>query len=152
MNAQYAQTLKSLKLKATPKRLAILALLGEEKAYFSPEEAWHRLKEQFSRIGLPTVYRNLEELAAGGVITKVIHPNRQLYYHFCPNRKHHHHFICLSCHKVEDVTACGLEHIEREVGEKIGGKVLSHLVQVNGLCRACYARESGRSAGGRVTA
>ena len=137
MHLQHSQTLKSLNLKATPKRLAILSLLGEEMTYAGPEDIWHKLKGQFSRIGLPTVYRNLEELAAGGIITKVIHPNRKLYYHFCPNRDHHHHFICLACRRVEDVDACGLEGIEREIGERLGGKVLSHLVQVDGLCRAC---------------
>lgn len=143
MPNRYRETLKSLKLKATPKRLAILALLGEEMAYVSPEEIWQRLKGEFGRLGLPTVYRNLEELAAGGVITKVIHPNRQLYYHFCPNRDHHHHFICLACRRVEDVAGCGMEVIEREIGERIGGRVLSHLVQVNGLCRDCSAAKEG---------
>jgi Fe2+ or Zn2+ uptake regulation protein len=138
-------TLKSLNLKTTPKRLAILRLLGEEPTYVSPEEIWRRLKGDFPRIGLPTVYRNLDELAEGGVICKVIHPNRQLYYFFCPNRSHHHHFICLSCRKVEDLDVCVLQQIEREVDGKIGGTVLSHLMQVNGLCRECSAaeRESG---------
>ncbi|HEY6873834.1 MAG TPA: transcriptional repressor [Geobacteraceae bacterium] len=143
MHARHSQTLKSLNLKATPRRLAILALLGEAMTYVSPEEVWHRLKGEFGRIGLPTVYRNLEELAAGGVITKVLHPNRQLYYLFCPNREHHHHFVCLACRRVEDVDACGLENIEREIGERLGGRVTSHLVQVNGLCRACSATEEG---------
>ena len=151
MSAQYGKTLKSLNLKATPKRLAILTLMGREAAYISPEEIWLKLKSQFDRVGLPTVYRNLEELAAGGVITTVIHPNRQLYYHFCPNRDHHHHFICVACRKVEDVDFCGLENIEREVGDKIGGKVLSHVVQVNGLCRSCAAagNGNGRAEGAR---
>lgn len=148
MRAQFGHTLKSLNMKATPKRLAILALMGREAAYISPEEVWLKLKDQFDRIGLPTVYRNLEELAAGGVITKVIHPNRQLYYYFCPNRDHHHHFICVACRKVEDVDFCGLENIEQEVGEKIGGKVLSHVVQVNGLCRACCSAGTGSSGTG----
>ena len=137
MRSQHTKTLKSLNLKATPKRLAILALMGREAAYVSPEDIWLKLKEQFARIGLPTVYRNLEELAAGGVVSTVIHPNRQLYYYFCPNQAHHHHFVCISCRRVEDVDACVLGEIEREVGEKIGGTVLSHVVQVNGLCRAC---------------
>ncbi len=145
MGLQHRQTLKSLNLKATPKRLAILALLGEAMTYVSPEEIWHQLKGEFGRIGLPTVYRNMEELAAGGVISKVIHPNRQLYYYFCPNRVHHHHFVCLECRRVEDVDACGMEDIEREIGERLGGRVISHLVQVNGLCRDCStAREGGR--------
>lgn len=147
MRHHYSLTLKSLNLKATPKRLAILALLGEKMSYVSPEEVWCKLKGQFSRIGLSTVYRNLEELAAGGVINTVIHPNRQLYYNFCPNQSHHHHFVCLACRRVEDVAVCGLENVEREVGEKTGGKVLSHLVQVNGLCRYCSAGEAGSGGG-----
>jgi len=137
MTAHHGTMLKSLNLKTTPKRLAILAIMVKEAAYISPEEIWLKLKGQFDRIGLPTVYRNLEELAAGGVITTVIHPNRQLYYHYCPNRDHHHHFICVACRRVEDVDICGLEKMEREVGRKVGGRVLSHVVQVNGLCRAC---------------
>ncbi|HTG81283.1 MAG TPA: Fur family transcriptional regulator [Geobacteraceae bacterium] len=145
MPLRHSQTLKSLNMKATPKRLAILTLLGQEMTYAGPEDIWHKLKGQFGRIGLPTVYRNLEELAARGVITKVIHPDRKLYYHFCPNRDHHHHFICLACRKVEDVDACGLEEIEREIGERIGGTVISHLVQVNGLCRTCSAMQEGGS-------
>jgi len=145
MPLRHSQTLKSLNMKATPKRLAILTLLGQEMTYAGPEDIWHKLKGQFGRIGLPTVYRNLEELAARGVITKVIHPDRKLYYHFCPNRDHHHHFICLACRKVEDVDACGLEEIEREIGERIGGTVISHLVQVNGFCRTCSAMQEGGS-------
>lgn len=136
----HACTLKNLNLKSTPKRLAILRMLAEEETYISPEEIWRRLRGQFSRIGLPTVYRVLEELADGGVISKVIHPNRQLYYYFCTNRQHHHHFICLSCRRVEDVEACGLERIEEQVKKRMGGTVLSHILQVNGLCRECSGR------------
>ncbi len=145
MNGHFSETLKGLKLKATPKRLAILRLLSQESTYVSPEEIWQRLRGRFGAIGLPTVYRNLEELAAGGVITKVIHPNRQLYYYLCSNRHHHHHFICVACRRVEDVDVCALDDLEREIDAKIGGRVLSHIVQVNGLCRRCAvaAEEKG---------
>lgn len=139
MSDNFNQYLKELKLKATPKRLAILSLLAEELSYASPEEVWRKLQKNFDSIGLPTVYRNLEELANGGLITKVIHPNRQLYYYFCPNGHHHHHFICLSCRKVEDINFCGMEEIER----KVSGTVLSHIVQVNGLCRDCSESQGG---------
>lgn len=143
MKDHHAHALKDLRLKTTPKRLAILGLLAEEKRYVSPEEIWNLLKRQFARIGLPTVYRILDELAEGGIVSKVIHPNRQLYYYFCPNREHHHHFICLSCRKVEDVDFCGMEQIEQQVSERMGGRVLSHIVQVNGLCHSCSDTREG---------
>ena len=146
MHEQHSYALKGLKLKATPKRLAILDLLAWESSYISPEEIWRKLQEQFNRIGLPTVYRNLEELAAGGVISKVIHPNRQLYYYFCPNQNHHHHFVCLGCRRVEDMNYCGMESLEKEISEKIGGIVLSHIIQVNGLCNSCSLKQRGEAA------
>ena len=137
----HATTLKGLRLKATPKRLAILDYLSRERTYRSPEDVWQSLREEFASLGLPTVYRNLEELASGGVIATVLHPNRQLYYFYCPNREHHHHFICMGCRRVEDLHACAMPEIEREVGERIGGTVLSHIVQVNGLCPSCSASQ-----------
>ncbi len=123
----------------TPKRLAILDILARETAYVSPEEVWVEMKKRFEKIGLPTVYRNLEDLAQGGLIIKIIHPDRKLYYYYCHNSEfgHHHHFICVSCRKVEDLKFCGLEEIRKEVEENLNGSIVSHLMQVYGLCRGC---------------
>lgn len=131
------QTVKMLGLKATPKRLAILGILSEEFVYLGPEEIWRKMQARFKRIGLPTVYRNLEELSQGGVIMKIIHPNRKLYYYYCHNTNHHHHFVCIVCRKVQDLEFCGEEQIVKEVEGSLGGKVVSHLFQVYGLCREC---------------
>jgi Fe2+ or Zn2+ uptake regulation protein len=146
MGESLSSALKQLNLKVTPKRLAILTILMNESSYLSPEEVWKKLKKQFSRIGLPTVYRNLEELATGDVITKVAHPNRQLYYFFCPNRDHHHHFVCLSCRSVEDIEFCALDTLQREVKRKLNGKIVSHILQVNGYCRHCMKKKGGGDA------
>jgi Fe2+ or Zn2+ uptake regulation protein len=131
------RTVKKLGLKATPKRIAILEILSEEFVYLCPEEIWRKLQTRFKRIGLPTVYRNLEELSQGGVIMKIIHPDRKLYYYFCENSHHHHHFVCISCRKVQDLEFCGEEQVIKEVEDTLKGKVVSHLFQVYGLCREC---------------
>jgi Fe2+ or Zn2+ uptake regulation protein len=138
----YPRMLKKLRLKVTPKRLAILDFLARSGTYVSPEEVRGKLRENFGRIGLPTVYRNLDELASGGVISKIIHPNRQLYYYFCPNTSHHHHFICVSCREVRDLQICALNGIEEEINRQIGGRVVSHILQVNGLCGSCCRKEN----------
>jgi len=133
----FCSTLRTLKLKVTPKRLAILEMLADESAYLSPEDVWNRLKGQFKNIGLPTVYRNLEELSNGGVIIKVIHPDRKLYYFYCRNTGHHHHFVCVSCRKVEDIRFCGMKEIEDEIENILKGHAVSHLLQVYGFCSKC---------------
>lgn len=137
--------LKNLDLKSTPKRLAILDILSREPTYLSPEEVRSRLKERFATIGLPTVYRNLEELANGGVIVKVIHPDRKLYYFLCHNKEHHHHFVCTSCRKVDDLNFCGVHEIEREVSKTLNGTVSSHIMQVFGVCGSCTVGNKGET-------
>lgn len=138
MNDEYfAELLKRLQFKSTPRRLAVLSILAGEHAYASPEEIWKKLKRKFNTIGLPTVYRILEELSDKGVVTKIIHPSRQLYYYYCGNTVHHHHFICVSCRRVEDLAFCASGEIEKEVSRNLKGRVLSHILQINGLCEPC---------------
>lgn len=145
IDADFSKILKSLNLKVTPKRLALLNILMNESAYLSPEEIWKQMKNQFRKIGLPTVYRNLEELSEKTIISKVTHPNRQLYYYFCPNRAHHHHFVCLSCRNVEDINFCALDELQKEVKRKLNGKIISHILQVNGYCRNCLNKKEGEN-------
>jgi Fe2+ or Zn2+ uptake regulation protein len=142
MNKDLHIALKSLNLKITPKRLAILDILAAASVYLGPEEVWKRMKKRFKKIGLPTIYRNLEDLANGGIIIKIIHPDRRLYYYLCRKAGHHHHFICVSCKKVEDISFCGADEIEEEVKKNLKGHVISHLLQVYGLCGKCSASKT----------
>ena len=141
MKPDFQQILRGLNLKSTPKRVALLEVLDDERVYLSPEDIWSRMKKRFRRLGLPTVYRNLEELYEGGVISRVIHPNRQLYYYLCRNAEHHHHFICVSCRGVEDVNFCAEKELQDVVRDGIKGKVLSHILQINGLCHRCLQKD-----------
>ena len=141
IDTDFPKILRSFNLKITPKRLALLNILMNESEYLSPEEIWQRMKNQFRRIGLPTVYRNLEELSEKNIISKISHPNRQLYYYFCTNRSHHHHFVCLSCRNVEDISFCGLNKLQKEVKMRLNGKVISHILQLNGYCRNCLNKK-----------
>jgi Fe2+ or Zn2+ uptake regulation protein len=141
MCEELTKSLKQLSLKVTPKRIAIIEILMKEPGYLSPEEIWRKMKRQFNRIGLPTVYRNLEELADGNVISKITHPNRQLYYFFCGNNEHHHHFVCLSCRNVDDINFCAIHELQKEVKKKLDAQVVSHILQVNGLCKECLKKK-----------
>jgi Fe2+ or Zn2+ uptake regulation protein len=129
--------LKKINLKATPKRAAILDILENASVYMSPEEVWDQMRQRFNKIGLPTVYRNLDELAANGFIHNIILPNRQLNYFYCANKSHHHHFICVGCKIVLDIDLCNKNKIKKQVKQKLNGLMLSHLMQINGICENC---------------
>ena len=137
MHEDIIASLRRLNLKATPKRIAIIEILTGASGYMSPEEIWSEMKRRFIRIGLPTVYRNLEELSKGNIIAQISHPNRQLYYFFCGNSEHHHHFVCLLCRNVDDINFCAIHELQKEIRKKLNGQVVSHSLQVNGLCKKC---------------
>ncbi|MDD5456284.1 MAG: transcriptional repressor [Candidatus Margulisbacteria bacterium] len=128
--------------KSTPKRRAILDLLENSETYLSPEQIWMKLKEKFIKIGLPTVYRNLESLAGMGKAQVILTENRQLHYYRCHDRDHHHHFVCNSCKKVFELPTCPVRTIEAAFNYQV--KIESHIFQVNGYCREC--NKQGRKA------
>lgn len=139
MTADFAGLLRELDLKATPQRLAILTIMHDDETFLAPDELQQRLRRRGDRIGLPTIYRNLEELATKGVLTKILHPNRQLYYYFCPNKTHHHHFVCLDCRRVADIDHCSFA----EMAHHVDGEISSHIVQLLGRCRNCLEQPQG---------
>ena len=134
---QSAAILKQLKLKVTPRRQEVMNCLEGEGSYLSADEVWNRIKPRLGSIGLPTVYRILDELAVAGVITRIFLPDRKQYYFLCPNQNHHHHFICESCRRVEDIELCGLDGVTRAIARNSGGRVTSHILQLNGMCGTC---------------
>ncbi|MBC8018469.1 MAG: transcriptional repressor [Verrucomicrobia bacterium] len=134
---QSAAILKQLKLKVTPRRQEVLNCLGKELSYLSADEVWNLVKPRLGSIGLPTVYRILDELAVAGVISRIFLSDRKQYYFLCANREHHHHFVCESCRRVEDVQQCGLDGVSRDIAQRSGGRVTSHILQINGLCGVC---------------
>jgi Fe2+ or Zn2+ uptake regulation protein len=142
MLLDFPQLLKSLQLKVTPQRLAILESMLAASTYLSPEEVQSQVQlRTASKVGLPTIYRNLEELSAQGVISKILHPNRQLYYYFCANRDHHHHFVCLACRTVQDIHDCACA----ELAGKIDGEVELQIMQALGTCRRCVSSNAART-------
>jgi Fe2+ or Zn2+ uptake regulation protein len=131
----YTDRLREKGLKLTPRRKAIISLFEDCKSHLTAEEAWKRLKRKFDRCGLPGVYRNLESLVYCGILTRVQQFDRRKHYGLCTaeHGRHHHHIVCVKCGKVEEMPGCGF------AGKKKikGYTVVSHYMQVNGVCGSC---------------
>jgi Fe2+ or Zn2+ uptake regulation protein len=120
--------------KLTPRRRAIIKLFVDSKSHLTPEKVWNKLKKKFDRCGLPSVYRNLESLVECGVLTRIQQFDRKRHYGLCSaSDDHHHHIICIKCGKVEDIKDCAIENAKKIKGYK----VVSHFMQVNGICATC---------------
>ena len=132
----YLKILKDQGFKVTPRRKAIINIFISSKTHLTPEDVWQRLRENFEKCGMPSVYRNLETLAECGILTKIQQFDRKKHYGLCAfagNDEHHHHIICVKCGKVEEIKECSFAQIQYLNGFKI----VRHFMQVDGICDKC---------------
>jgi Fe2+ or Zn2+ uptake regulation protein len=132
-------TLRAEGLKATPKRLAVARLMMGARGSMTPEAVWKKLRPRLGALGLPTVYRILEDLARVGLVTRVELADKAMHYAACRARPgtHHHHLVCVGCGAVGVVEGCTFERQVARVERRTGFKVLNHRLQVDGLCAGC---------------
>jgi Fur family zinc uptake transcriptional regulator/Fur family ferric uptake transcriptional regulator len=103
-----------------------------------PYDVYEKLRKKLPILGLPTVYRILDELAKTGILIHSLSENRQLRYALCAlPGKHHHHFTCRKCRKVEEVEFCNFKGLSRFIEKNLKAKVETHQLQIEGLCSKC---------------
>jgi len=88
-------------VKTTEQRTVIVEELRKLRNHPGADEIFLRVKKRLPRISLGTVYRNLELLAAQGLIRRL--EARTGGKRFDPVIEPHGHFRCLGCGTVEDL-------------------------------------------------
>lgn len=99
------------------------------------ETIYENLREEYPKISLGTVYRNLSLLTDIGEIRTIstgVGPDR-----FDGNVLPHYHFICRHCGQVIDLNVHELEHINLLAQHDFPGVIEGHRVFFYGSCAAC---------------
>ncbi|MFA5090811.1 MAG: Fur family transcriptional regulator [Candidatus Omnitrophota bacterium] len=134
----YLQALKSNRLKITPRRKAVIDLFMKQGIQMGPYDVYEKLQNRLSVIGMPTVYRILDEFTKVGILVKSLSEDRQLRYALCAlPGEHHHHFTCRKCRKVEEVAFCDFNKVSKFIEKNLKAKVEAHQLQIEGLCSKC---------------
>lgn len=134
----YLRKLKENKLKITPRRKAVIELFARCRTLLTPYDVHNSLKRKITPLGLPTVYRILDELCEIGVITRMQTEDGRLCYAFCVSHKEHvHYFLCRKCNKAQEIAYCNFEGISRHIEKQLNAKVEAHQLQIEGLCSKC---------------
>jgi len=90
-----------------------------------------------------SAYRNVTTLIDAGVVRRIAGPDDHGLFELAEEFSgHHHHLVCTSCGKVEDVAPS--ERLERALGDAAhtladahGYQVTEHRVELFGLCPEC---------------
>lgn len=127
---QIKDLLNEQKFRMTSERELLLNLFVSSSSMLTPGQLHELAQSHNVKIGLTTVYRLLEVLTKVGLATPFL-IDGNIYYAFC-ERKHHHHFVCLSCHRVLDLQGkCPSFNVPKDF------KVSNHRADIFGTCPKC---------------
>lgn len=122
---------------ATRQRAAIGEALDRAEGFRTAQELYDELRRAGARVGLTTVYRALQDLAADGEIDVLHNSHAELIYRRCGRGDHHHHLVCRSCGRSVEVEVPEVEAWARNVARRHGFTSATHTVEVFGVCRRC---------------
>lgn len=89
-------------IRRTRQRLAIEDVFRREGRPLTPGEVLEAAQRLQPRIGQRTVYRQLHDMTAEGLLVGVDYPGQPLRYEWVSDT-HHAHFICRGCNRVFDL-------------------------------------------------
>ena len=123
--------LHAMNFRLTQERELVLRVFMESGEMFTAMQLYDRVKEQYNKVGLTTVYRLFEVLTKLRLVTPFL-IDGEIYYTFCSGG-HHHHFVCLDCHRVKNIYGCEMD--TRDFSEI--GKIEYHRMDLFGHCENC---------------
>ena len=122
-------------MRLTTQRQIILEELGKVKTHPTANEVYDMVRKRLPRIGLGTVYRNLELMAESGIILKLEVGGTQK--RFDATTDLHYHIRCIDCGKVDDIEIPVQNQINESASENTAYEVLGHHIEFTGTCDEC---------------
>ena len=122
-------------LKFSRQREAVLVYLRSTKSHPTAEQIYRKVRQEFPKISLGTVYRNLNLLADHGEIIRLNCGDGVE--HFDAMTEPHTHFICRHCGSVKDLEFFSDSDLDSQADVEFPGKIEGHEIYFYGTCEDC---------------
>lgn len=129
-------------IRLTTQRQILLEELSSTKSHPTACELYEMVRKRLPRIGLGTVYRNLELMADNGMILKLELGGSQK--RFDATTKPHYHIRCSECGRIDDIAVEVLKTITQEAAAGTSYQILGHRVEFIGECRGCRNKATAK--------
>lgn len=134
------ETLREKKIKVTPQRMAVYAVLKGTKSHPNVEMIYQQLKPDYPAMSLATVYKTVDVLKKVGLVQELNVGDGGLRYD--STIMPHSHVYCEKCSKVEDANGFSLDILEdkqllEKVNAQTGYEINSTQLYFYGICPQC---------------
>ena len=120
----------------TRQRAAVAALLADTDEFRSAQDLHAALRSAGDTVGLATVYRNLQAMAAEGEVDMLRTDDGEAVYRAC-STGHHHHLVCRACGRTVEVEGPTVETWANKVSAEHGFTDVHHTLEIFGTCAEC---------------
>ncbi len=135
MSQELIERLRNAGYKITPPRLAVLEVIQHKGEHLNPNAILEEAKAIHPALGRATVYRTLELLTELGIVRPIyvgeVGPT------YIRAEGGHHHLVCSHCGRVVEFDQCTADEMARDLGERFGFDIKSHLLEFYGVCTEC---------------
>ncbi|MCR5691972.1 MAG: transcriptional repressor [Eubacterium sp.] len=116
-------------------REAVLRFMKSTKTHPTAEQVYKAVREDFPKISLATVYRNLNLLVEHGQLRRLNSGNGVD--HFDAVLTAHNHFVCRQCGRMFDLEAQVEVQVEPTSLEGFSGEMEEYQLFFYGICQEC---------------
>ncbi len=128
-----------IRRRPTRQQAAVSAQLERLQDFSSAQELHARMRDGGQNVGLATVYRTLQNLAADGEVDVLRTDDGESVYRRCATEHHHHHLVCRDCGRTVEVEGPTVERWTDAVAAEHGFTDVRHTLEIFGCCSACSA-------------
>ena len=123
----------------TRQRAALVEALRATNGFRTAQDLHDELRSRGSRIGLTTVYRNLQALSDAGTVDVLRNAEGEAMYRLCATDAHHHHLVCRSCGTSVEIASDEVEQWADRTARAHGFTSVTHTAELYGVCTSCGA-------------
>lgn len=121
----------------TKQRQAVFEELERVMDFRSAQQIFEDLHLRGQKVGLATIYRNLQSLLEDGRVDVLRNAEGESMFRLCGSGPHHHHLVCRNCGHAEEISMAEIEAWVAEVATTHGFTAVEHSMELFGLCSAC---------------
>ena len=125
--------------RSTRQKRAVEAELTSSEDFRTAQEIHEALRRDGQSVGLATVYRSLQALAASGDVDVVKTDAGEAAYRRC-SPSHHHHLVCRQCGFTVEIEGPAVERWASAQSAEHGFADVQHTIELFGLCPDCQRR------------
>jgi Fur family transcriptional regulator, zinc uptake regulator len=123
-------------LKRTKNREVLLDLFLENDRYLTAGMIKDFMESENPGISFDTIYRNLSTFTELGILEETELSGERHFRMHCDAGVHHHHFICTTCGKTQNIPDCPMDLIAINLPNY---EIKGHKFEIYGKCPVCVA-------------